>query len=137
MLAPMMILSALNANCFDSLGKGDDAPLIAGILEQQHALRRSLEQLQIEHLQANRVAEAVDIWHQRQQLKRSGRQLRSGATTSASNEPEAGLSQLRQIRENKEIQFLEVEGALDGHVWEQVPTGMIPTSRLQLSTVAT
>jgi serine/threonine protein kinase len=104
-----------------ALPKRDDPTLVSGILEQRHVLRRSLEKLQIEHLQANRVVEAVEVWQQRQQLKRSGRQLRSSVTTAAFNEPEEGLSQLRQIRENQEIDFLEVEGAIDGHVWGAGP----------------
>ena len=99
--------------------KANDTPLVAGILEQQHQLLWSLEQLQNEHLQAHRVAEAVEIWQKRQQLKRSGRQLRLGNVVTS--EPEAGLLQLRQIRENKEVYFIEVEGTVDGHVWGSGP----------------
>lgn len=99
-----------------AIPKSGDATLVSGILEQQHALSRSLEQLQIEHLQANRVTEAVQVWQQRQQLQRSQRQLRSGVAAADVNELEEGLSQLRQIHHNKDIDFLEVEGAADGHV---------------------
>jgi hypothetical protein len=102
-----------------AIPQAGNTPLVAGILQQQHELRRSLEQLQSEHLQAQRVAEAVEVWRNRQQLKRSARQLRSGAV--AETEPEEGLSQLRQIRESREVCFLEVEGAVDGQVWGSGP----------------